>query len=336
MKTLVTKAPLLAILGALTFAASAQAEFTFGSAPAWRTQAQTEFSGWEEFTVAFGGGNVPDLLDTTSDDAVLEQITPGAILTSTGNIYHPAGTPSFIITDSVPGDLIEVVLQIRSFGTALETQSPALSFVNASGLTVAVPYTNFVALGSAQGAEEYQFVWDLCSEPELILSYAISFEGAGAHMSLDLVHLDTRFDGNCVDTIGTNYCQNEVNSTGFVATLIATGSEMASQNDLTLQATQLPLNQFGYFVAGTAQGFFPNPGGSDGNLCLSGAIARFNDVSQIRNSSTTGEFSVDIDLTSIPTNPVQSVVAGQSWSFQCWHRDGNTSNFTDAVTIAFL
>ena len=35
------------------------------------------------------------------------------------------------------------------------------------------------------------------------------------------------------------------------------------------------------------------------------------------------------------TNPAQPILAGQTWNFQAWFRDGGTSNFTDAVSIPF-
>ncbi len=41
-------------------------------------------------------------------------------------------------------------------------------------------------------------------------------------------------------------------------------------------------------------------------------------------------------LTAISGNPVQVVLAGQTWNFQRWFRDAVSSNFTDAVSVAFL
>ncbi|MFT4648200.1 MAG: hypothetical protein ACI9X4_001422 [Glaciecola sp.] len=326
---------LLAAAFALQLAPEAAADFSSEAPPTWRGTPQTEFSGWEEFIVAFGGGNVPDVLETTSDDAFLEQLTPGAIITSTLNIYHPSGTPVFQLTDSVPSDLVEVVLQLRTFGNPLETATPVLNFLDGQGQNVAVPFSDYTFLGSAGGAAEHSFTWELCDQQDTILSYSIFFEASASNMSLDRAHLDSRFDGDCGGSIGTNYCQAEVNSTGFTAAIVATGSESVAANDLTLTATGMPLNEFGYFLGATAQGFIPLPAGSDGNICLGGQLARFNQPSLIRNSGATGEFSASIDLTSVPTNPAQPVLAGQTWSFQCWHRDGVTSNFTDGVSISF-
>ena len=139
--------------------------------------------------------------------------------------------------------------------------------------------------------------------------------------------------------IGTNYCGPAVpNSSGNSAVISAIGSELASVNDVTLFADDLPLNQFNYFLTGTGQAFIPNPAGSQGNLCLGGVGGRYNQPGNILFSGATGSVQLDIDLTAMPTNPVQMVISGQSWYFQNWFRDQNptsASNFTDGLQIAF-
>ena len=104
-----------------------------------------------------------------------------------------------------------------------------------------------------------------------------------------------------------------------------------------LPASQLPLSTvasplFGYFLVSETQGSVMPPG-SDGLLCLGGKIGRYR--SNIRPGPT---FSMQIDLTSIPVNPTQAVLPGETWNFQAWFRDknpGNTSNFTDGIEIVF-
>ena len=49
---------------------------------------------------------------------------------------------------------------------------------------------------------------------------------------------------------------------------------------------------------------------------------------------------LDVDLTALPRpNGTHSVVAGETWNFQCWFRDKvggmTTSNFTDGIEILF-
>ena len=81
---------------------------------------------------------------------------------------------------------------------------------------------------------------------------------------------------------------------------------------------------------------FPNPGGSQGTLCLGGSIGRYN--GQVQTSGPDGSFAITIDVNQMPVNPVTAAVAGETWRFQAWYRDNNpgaTSNFTDAVEITF-
>ncbi|MGK0218314.1 MAG: V8-like Glu-specific endopeptidase, partial [Planctomycetota bacterium] len=77
--------------------------------------------------------------------------------------------------------------------------------------------------------------------------------------------------------IGTVYCSPAVtNSTGMPGAIAASGSVQAATNDVTLVASDLPSNQFGFFLNSMMQGFAANPGGSQGNLCLAGSIGRYN------------------------------------------------------------
>jgi len=137
-----------------------------------------------------------------------------------------------------------------------------------------------------------------------------------------------------VDGVGQTYCSPGLpNSTGQPGNLHALGSRFVANNNLTLIAEQLPLNQFGYFIASQTSGLVVTPGQTLGNLCVLGNVARFN--AQVQNSGTTGTFQVQIDLTAVPMNPVAPVLAGETWHFQTWHRDGSFSNFTNAVRIAY-
>ena len=139
-------------------------------------------------------------------------------------------------------------------------------------------------------------------------------------------------------TIGATECyQSTANSSGATGLLHALGSNSVADNDVTLVASLLPLNSFGYFLTSRSAGLATMPGGSQGDLCLGGNIGRFSAPSQIRNTGALGRFSLAIDLASLPT-PTGPVAAlpGETWFFQAWHRDANpalTSNFTDAVEV---
>ncbi len=138
---------------------------------------------------------------------------------------------------------------------------------------------------------------------------------------------------------GANYCKAAPNSTGSTGVMSASGSLQASANNVTLTAFGLPSNQFGIFVVSMTQAFVPGTNGSsNGNLCLGGVIGRYNGAGQILSTGASGDFSLMINLNTIPQgNGSVAAMAGQSWNFQAWHRDsvGLGSNFTDGYEIQF-
>jgi hypothetical protein len=141
--------------------------------------------------------------------------------------------------------------------------------------------------------------------------------------------------------VGVNYCGPAVaNSTGVPGTITGIGSGSVAANNLTLRAASLPLNSFGFFLTSRTQGFVVMPGGSRGNLCLSGSIGRYVGPGQIKNSGSIGQFELLLNLNQMPT-PAGFVAAavGDTWNFQTWHRDvfggAATSNFTDGLSVTF-
>lgn len=139
--------------------------------------------------------------------------------------------------------------------------------------------------------------------------------------------------------VGTNYCQANPNTTGVIARMSGFGSGSISANELTLTASDMPRLVFGFFIVSETEGFAANPGGSEGNLCLSGSVGRFVAPGQIQNSGLDGVIDLDVDLMAIP-QPNGPVLpnAGSTWRFQCWFRDAGpggmpTSNFTDGIAI---
>ncbi|MEM9799663.1 MAG: hypothetical protein AAGA20_05000 [Planctomycetota bacterium] len=148
-------------------------------------------------------------------------------------------------------------------------------------------------------------------------------------------------NGTSVGSLGQRYCAANVNSTGAAARISAAGSGFASDNNVTLSTTAMPTFTFGFYLASRIPDFVPNPGGSDGNLCLGGSIGRYVGPGQVRNSGAVGAVSLVIDLTSVPspTGPV-AVMPGETWNFTTWFRDANTSgttsNLSDGVSILFF
>ncbi|MDF1839781.1 MAG: hypothetical protein P1V35_18090, partial [Planctomycetota bacterium] len=118
----------------------------------------------------------------------------------------------------------------------------------------------------------------------------------------------------------------------------AVGSDFAVNNAVTLNAFHLPVGQFGYFLNSDAPGSFTGIPNSMGTFCLGGGLGRYNQASEIFLTSASGEGSLDLDLNNTPTNTGStSILAGQTWYFQGWHRDtaAGTSYFTNGVEISF-
>jgi hypothetical protein len=139
---------------------------------------------------------------------------------------------------------------------------------------------------------------------------------------------------------GTNYCAAQRNSTGLSARIGTSGSPIVANDDLGLWASELPPQTLGVFLTSTSQGFLPQPGGSMGDLCLSGAIGRFSGPGQVQSSGSQGVFMLELELDRIPTpTGMVAVMAGETRHFQAWYRDSvqgsGTTNFTDGVTVRF-
>ena len=139
------------------------------------------------------------------------------------------------------------------------------------------------------------------------------------------------------DSVGATYCSPGVaNSTGRSATVRAQGFPgSAAQGYALLIASQMPPNQFGYFLNSRTQGSVAMPGGSQGTLCLSGAVGRYSATPFHSGATGAATLQIDLDATPGPIG-VSQIAAGETWNFQAWYRDGMTSNFSDAVAVTFL
>ena len=142
-------------------------------------------------------------------------------------------------------------------------------------------------------------------------------------------------------SFGTSFCGPAVtNSSGAPAEISVSGTPVASLNDLTLICSSMPPNSFGFFLVSQTQGFVANPGGSQGDLCLGGAIGRYVGPGQILNSGAGGQISLAADLTQIPS-PTGFISAspGDIFNFTTWFRDSSmgtaTSNFSQGVEVTF-
>ncbi len=230
------------------------------------------------------------------------------------------------------------------------------------GYRVVVADTNIrFATGSADGSILYGTRFDATPQPQLVAirwTEASGFEDlASIGGGFDRVQA-TSSDGSVAvggarnpdqlvravrwredGLIGTTYCgpaaANSANALG--ASISLSGTNVAGHGAMQLNAKGLPPFAFGFFLASPGQDFVMGPGGSQGNLCLGGAVGRYVGPGQIQQSSAEGRFSLSIDPGAMmtPSGPILPPF-GQTWNFQAWFRDANptaTSNFTDAASV---
>ena len=140
-------------------------------------------------------------------------------------------------------------------------------------------------------------------------------------------------------------CANEsfsssgcLNSTGQGGRLINTqGTTSVSADDLVLQASNLPLSQFGLLFMGDTAGL-PLPLG-DGQRCVTGPLWRF----PARPVDQLGLIEEGPGIVAWSTGHFSAagwIQPGSTWQFQAWFRDppgpcGSTSNTTSAVSVSF-
>ncbi len=194
---------------------------------------------------------------------------------------------------------------------------------------------------------DFQFQWKLVREDSSRLEelgYSVTLSGDSAVVNDRLGVMapgHTPGDGYVAVfdlPMGERICSGVPNSTGFPAWIEVLGSKTASEGFVRLRAIGLPSGLAGLFLGAKATGFVANPGGSQGNLCLGGAIARFNQGGQYGTPGANGTFELALDTQNVPFSPGVPILAGESWTFQFWYRDLNasqTTNLSSAVEVLF-
>jgi len=324
-------------------AAPLRADFQASIVPVYAGSSAAQFAYWggspgnpsTGFSQAFGAPNAPN--DPASDLAAnITQWTPGAVLTSTGNIYGASGALSFDLRATLPHAARVVTLQFRTLGSPIDVNHVQLALGDGTQFITAPATTPQLLIQIPSGfvIEEWLLQWDVSALPIEATELVLTFDATAANCSFDDARLDVLHDG----PLGANTCVATPNSTGLPARISAHGDDRAAANALILRASQLPQNAAGYFLTSRTTGFVANPGGSQGNLCLGGPIGRH--AGNVLNSGAAGRFELQLDLANVPL-PTGTVAAqaGETWHFQAWHRDANpsaTSNFTDATAVTLL
>lgn len=134
-----------------------------------------------------------------------------------------------------------------------------------------------------------------------------------------------------------SFCPGEANSWGQNGKLEGMGSTTVSDNTFGLFVSQIPWQESTLLLNSPAQGFVTNPGGSQGNLCLSGGIGRHK--AQLQPTTNNAKLYFHIDMNALPRPngqpPITAIQPGDTWCFQAWYRDGSDTNFTEAIEVTF-
>ncbi len=174
----------------------------------------------------------------------------------------------------------------------------------------------------------------------------IALEDFDADLDLDVIRRVSTGTGGIsinrnTEHFGRGYCgPAPVHSGGLSAAITASGSPLVAGNDVQLRVERLPAATFGFFLVADGRGFTPNPGGSEGNLCLGGAIGRLlQGPGAIFLTTADGSAEVRLELTMVPTPfGAMAVAPGDTRYAQAWFRDNNptaTSNFTNGLILEF-
>ncbi|MEM8709415.1 MAG: hypothetical protein AAGG01_00570 [Planctomycetota bacterium] len=147
---------------------------------------------------------------------------------------------------------------------------------------------------------------------------------------------DGPIGGDCVDSVP--FCGQTVpNSVGALATLTQIGDANLPGSNFRLFGNDLPVGSTALLLTSLDTGFVANPGGSFGNLCLGGAVGRFQSI--IGQVGPSGRIVFRPDLSQMPT-PTGFVAATpvDVWHFQAWYRDVDASgaagsHFTSALSV---
>ncbi|MDP6937758.1 MAG: hypothetical protein QF848_02880 [Planctomycetota bacterium] len=167
--------------------------------------------------------------------------------------------------------------------------------------------------------------------------------GRGAAWALELKR-DSLGVGFCYAD-GTCPCGNAgtgaagcANSVGTGGAIFPSGSASITADDLMLSVSGLPPSKFGLIFMGDAT--IPALPMADGMRCVSGSLFRFG----ARLSDGSGVLTEGPGIVGWTWNNLGSaghILAGDTWSFQCWYRDlkgpcGTGSNASSALAITFV
>ncbi|HPF12775.1 MAG: hypothetical protein H6830_06765 [Planctomycetes bacterium] len=311
-------------------------------------------------STAFGGDIKVTVIGTVDSNSYSSGPFAGPVFGDTATLTYEVFVPG---TDVVPGQLTDYNIDLATFDLNINGPTGAML----AGATVVEVQNDFPAadgfrinqtnlatghfFSSGWGATSALFtstdITQLLGTYDVtatLTSFSYSIFGQGGQME---IFPETLIIG--LPDPGVPFCDPmDPNSTGQPTHLGASFGS-GSGSDLHLEATSGPPTQFGYFLVGDS---FSDPGVvvSQGRLCVSGMIGRYNVVGGDLNSlgqfdaagvlqNLVGTSSVgsgfDVPLV-LPLTGSPMILASQTWYFQVWHReDMGFSNFSNGLAVTF-
>ena len=340
-------------VAALLVAPFALAQFTVNFVAPFHGAPCTEYAEWESFTQANLLPNAPDAPATTSPDAAVRQLAPGGVITAAGNLDNLAVPPVYRITESAPGDVQEVVLQVSILLNQMNWSSFALSYTDSGGVVRTLAPNTSTYLVHLMGRDERVITWDLSGLTDVITAFQIDFAATNSFTTLDAVKLDTRYlcstvvpfcagDGldpavtvpcPCANfgTLG-NGCANSVNASG--ANLASTG--LPSNDDVVLAGSLMPATVACIYLQGDAetQAVF-----GDGVRCAGGTLLRLRTRANVGGASA---FPDSTDTITLSQRGGVTPGSGTVRRYQTYYRNSaglfcppETFNVTNGVRVTW-
>ena len=179
--------------------------------------------------------------------------------------------------------------------------------------------------------------------------YGSSIDVSGAGLLVGSVYDDdvimnagSAYEYDLAPPCWSKFCTVADGSTLNTATLDPSGCDLSGPINMMMMGA--PMNQFTYLLIGSGNSIIDGTlFGASGDLCLAGGtIGRY--TKDAGKTDMMGMFVTDISSTStggpnfgIPNSGGSTILAGQTWYFQYWHRNmgGMPSGFSEAVAISF-
>jgi len=275
------------------------------------------------------------------------------VITGAGNLDNLTLPPVYAITETVPGDAREVVLQVCILLNPINWNSFTLTYTDGLGGTHVLLPTTSTYLVHLMGRDERVITWDLTGVADVVGSYRIDFSATNSFTTLDAVKLDTRFDGpsgigfcagDGLDPLVTvacpcgnfgapgNGCANSVNASGAHLDTFGT----VANDDVMLAGTLMPATVSCIYLQGDAntQSVF-----GDGVRCAGGTLLRLRTRSNVGGASF---FPDSTDTITLSQRGGVTVGSGATRYYQTYYRNSaplfcppETFNVTNGVTVTW-